>query len=725
MTIVCFLALILPGLGLSQFLARDFPELNLAQRLILVMFFSLVITSGVSLLCAVLGIFYLSSIWGLLIFFSFLFIILYKRPQSLSLALLGEIRPLILLAICCFVFWLSFIRPPAEWMSNYQMDAGRYSNIASFILQNHSLELRNELSDLSFSLDPKKELAPFPGMFRTAEKTEIVYTGPYVHLFPSLLAFTRAHVGIKESFKLNWVLGILSTLVFYIFLKITIENSFLATFGALALFTNSACQLYFNRNMSEILAQLLIIGAFVSLALFQRKPSKTLAFLAAFLFFLLATCRLEFGILYSLIPLTYALIFFTSGEKPFRYFTIFLFFHLLFLIPLDWYYNHDAFSYVLTNSRRTLNILPFSRQPLHSQIKPWFIHIWLGINASILFLNLLVHQYFPGIFCCASHPHRLLKKFFPYFLVTLYTAFLAWNLFIRPVGGPIPDVSYQRGYNHNMINLLRLLHFQDGITLLLTIPGVYLLCKRNLARTFGIFVLVIFFLFILKSSHSPPIFWWIRRYVSIVIPGMYFLAALGLTHFRKYTKIILCTAILSFNVYGTIISIHPIREKPGLFQYYSELSQLFEKNHTQKDPSQQNRTKNIVQLCFGADKCSHAAVPLHSHFGIETLYLSTPLTENQIALMKALLNTEYTVSLTHSSAEPLPFSLEEEKLLHNSGLKLTLTGESRYGFDEPISLHGWKRNLPWTNLYYPASLLGVSRFQRQSFSTKIFRLDYQ
>lgn len=729
-----FLSLVLPGLGVAKGILKHCPEFNSWEVGVLILLSSLGVVSLVCFTAAVCGVFDVQLIWGILLTFatvSFFTVSvsssgvaspsvwrrLFDRPQPLLLGV-----GLIMLAIL-------FQPKPGEWLTNYHMDAGRYSNIASLLLLTEGLEIKNSLGEESAGLQPKVDVADFPSFFRGKQRPDFVYVGPYVHLYPALLAFVRAHIGTYQSLRLNQVLGILSACAFFLLLKLclrpmmrstisskissTTSLTFLSLGGAILLYSNPASQLCFNRNMTEALAQVLTLFGFISLYLLERSRSVFLAFVSACIFFLLPVCRVEFGLLYPVLPLIY--LFLSWGRKPDRSLVMFLLFSLLFFIPLAWYYNNTAYTYVLLNSKKALRPLWHLYTNNFEEIRPWFVLAWLGFNMFLLVLT-------TGLVVARERYVRL--KFFQIFqnervlsiLVTgSYAAFLAWNLFVRPVGGPPADSGYGRGYNHDTINLLRLLHFQDILTLCLGVFGVWALFQKASYRSYGIFVLVLTVVFLIKSSHSSPVLWWIRRYVPVTVPGLYYFSVLALSFLPRRFAWFAFTVALSFNITGTIMTVRGYTEKEGLYQYYESLAQ-----HFKSDPLAQAETQ-AIQLCFTGDTCNHAAVPLQAYFGIPTLYLTPGLSDVKIAFLKNLLRAKRRVFVTYSALDLAPFPADDLVKLQQAELQLQLVRDSTFVSSDVWGLEGWSAGEDWRELYVPGSLQGA-RFRDQQFPVKIYEI---
>ncbi len=654
--------------------------------------FVLILVLATCLSCitlALVGAFQPWLVWCAVVSFSILGLTLLHRALGGSrIAFVHYGRAAVLLAVSGTVLFFTF-KKPGEWLTNHHMDAGRYANIASFLLERGTLELENTLPPFTDNLDAQQELSDFPGMFRTPERPARKYIGPYLHLYPSVLAFFRSHIGIYHSLKLNWLLAIGGASVLYL-LVVQLTGSRLSAFLVAGfVFTNPACQLLFNRNLSETLAMFLVFSTFFFLTVLDKRPTYAVALLAATTLFLLAMCRVEFGILYPLIPLIFSLIFLVERRRPSQAFLLFLLAHLLYLLPLGWYYEHDAFVYVVGNSRKALRIFwqPFVSS--FQDIRPQFVRIWLGADALLLTLNLAFVRYFLKE---ARGDSKIPSIRWPYLLVGSYCAFLIWNLVIRPFGGPPADSSYAKGFNHDAVNLVKLLYFQDIVTLILSPLGVYVLLTKTRQRAFGIFVIIFSCLLLVKSNHSPPALWWIRRFVPVSIPGFYFLAVLGLMSL-KHSKLraAAISVVFAFNLGATALTVRAITEREGLHNFYVELSNVFE--------------NNTVQLCFDGDGCNHAAVPLHAHFGVPTVYLRRGITEGKLEFFKRVLESGRTLLITHTALTDAPFSEAEVLQLKEAGLELSLLSRRFYQAPDLKALGTLSGFEHWTSMYFPRTFL--------------------
>lgn len=710
-----FLSLVLPGLGVAKQILKTCPEFNSWEVLIIVLLSSLGVVSLVCFTAAVLGIFDVQLIWGILLAFSAVSFALTRTSPSIARALIDGPKP-VLLGAALMVLAMLAQPKPGEWLTNYHMDAGRYSNIASLLLLTEGLEVKNSLGEVSDLLKPKVDVADFPSFFRGKQRPEFVYVGPYVHLYPALLAFVRAHIGTYQSLRMNQVLGILSACAFFLLLKLCTRSTFLSVGGAVLLYSNPASQLCFNRSMTETLAQVLMLFGFISLCLMEQSRSVFLAFVSACIFFLLPVCRVEFGLLYPVLPLIY--LFLAWSRKPDRSLVLFLLFSLLLFIPIAWYYNNTAYTYVLLNSKKALRPVWHLYTDNFEEIRPWFVLGWLGLNALlvVLAIGLVVarERYIRLSFFKMIQNDRVVSIT----VTSCYVVFLIWNLFVRPVGGPPVDSGYGRGYNHDTINLLRLLHFQDALTLCLSVLGVWLLFRKAPYRSYGIFSLVLTVLFLLKSSHSSPVLWWIRRYVPVTIPCLYYFSVLALSFLPRRLAWVTFATALTFNIVGTMVTVRGYTEKEGLYQYYETLAQ-----HFVPAPQVDGETQ-AIQLCFTGDTCNHAAVPLQAYFGISTLYLTPGLSEEKVVFLKNLLQAKHRVFITYSARDILPFPENDLLKLQQAGLQLQLIGDSTFVSSDMWGLEGWSVGEDWRELYLPGSLLGV-RFQEQVFPVKVYEVRAQ
>ena len=87
-----------------------------------------------------------------------------------------------------FLFSVLTWGPPSEWITYYELDAGRYSNIASFMLRSGGIKADFPLETMGNALTASD--LSFPKYFYNDPSME-EWKFPYLHLYPSLIAAFR------------------------------------------------------------------------------------------------------------------------------------------------------------------------------------------------------------------------------------------------------------------------------------------------------------------------------------------------------------------------------------------------------------------------------------------------------------------------------------------------------------------------------------------------------
>ncbi len=704
-------SLILPGIPLACALSGFLPQIGMAGILIIASAVSVALLSSTSLTLAAFGAFSLPGVWLLTILASLLSAYLLRASltafiRQQEFLSKGTRREILLLAVVFLSAWCSF-PAPATWMTNYHMDSGRYSNIASFILNKGSITLENSVGDSS-SLLPKQDRDWIQGYYpKRRDKTHFV--APFTHLYPSLLAFARGHLGIYHSFKLNWFLGILGAGLFYLIIRLYTGQTYLALIGALLVFTNPACQLFFNRNMTEPLSFALLQLAFVAIFALSAAPSRLTAFLAAFVFALLATCRLEFGLLYPLPALIIAALAprqVQDSNSELRFFIKLQLASILILAP---YYDFLCGAYFAINVDKLLDNLCALTGIEFAPLRGGIVVIWAGITAICLLAAHYLLEIGRPTFLSDSIKRRL-----PLIGALSFAAFLLWNLLIRPWPALMGEE-----FHHDRINLWRLLSFIDPLAVILSPLGLFYALRDKNRPLFATFCLVLMFTTLIKSGHSEPVLWWARRFVPVVIPAFYFFYLVAFQSISRGTRRMLLAASLVFNCFITFCQFRasfahdevrlldrPPLEQLGALGFYSDLAALFD--------------AKSVQLCLSGDSCNRATVPLHSHFNIPTLYLKGGMTESKVEYIKHLLGQGQRVLLTYNDFPKSPFSDQDVHLLKAHGIGMKKIKIGQFTALDPI---GFNRNFRTSrsikDLLIPASFSGL-KFKKRGFPSRVF-----
>lgn len=698
-----FFAILALFLGLQRQMRLQLPNRDAIETHILVLGNAFLHVALVAFFFACVGYFSIHTIWITTALVGSLYMRLPGNPAGkagkLDLVSLGVLAAIFILAAV-------FSPAPAEWLSNYHMDAGRYSNSASFILSERGLVIEHSIPEAGKILT-EADVKFVPG-FHPSHAGDTFFVAPYLHLYPVTFALFRAHTSILNSFTFNWFVGILSALLLYVLLIQSSNSRILAIGGAILLFTNAACQLFYIRSMSEAVTQVLVLLFFANLVQASKKYGSYFMGSTCLTLVALAVCRLEFGILYGLLP---GIVFVSSislDTDSFARRRTFLLLAVAGLIPVSLYYLYCAPAYANGNSYHVLKKVFGLFDVDYRAIYPWGIQIWLLVQASVLVLLLGFSNYLE-IWRDGFLKHVTRKSLFSGIIATIFGLFLIWNATLRPLGGAIPNPLFKSGFSTDYVNLLRLLWFFDPLMLLSSVFGVFLYFKKDGNKAYGLFALTMIFLTIFRATHSTPVFWWIRRYVQVVIPGLYFFGVLGLLSTRPVIRHAVLLIALSFNIFTNSVVTRNIVEHEGLFDFYSQFAKRMSKSKS-------------IQLCFNADNCNKAAVPLNSHFQIPTVYLTAGLNERKVQFMQSLIDGGYKVFVTDSSLTPAPFTPEDLGLLTEHSLLLkhirskTFTSPNILGFNR-----GWSLETPWYELYLPAPLFGLAIRDRW-FPAKLYRI---
>jgi len=704
--ICCFL---LPGIPIASRILFASKREDAVSAIVLTTTISLLISGLLGLSLAVAGVFTPVNFWLSMLLIGALTFPLGCYRMNWATLRSESPKLLLYLAIVLGLGWLFFAHP-SIWLTYYNYDTGRYSNNASFILQTGGLLAPDLLQSLSAPL--RFSDIDYPRYYGAMETPTESFLLPHLHLYPVLLAIFRAQTGLASSFALNWPLALLSCSLFFLIVRRLTGSMPVALMTAVLLFTCAPEQLYAFRIMTEIVTQLFLFSFLYFLIVAENSGSKAAACISALSIVALSVCRLEFAVFYSALPLCFIL--FRPGmEASHRKTLTHIVYLLLAALPfIEVYYALHADDYFLRNTwYRIAEISEFFGVDYKQYLYPWSHQLITGTNAAILVWT---------VFLLRTEPKRLLparltklhsehwltmepkvgvgpnmgSNIWPILGAAAFAAFIGWNLFVRPIAYLTGTVSADLNVKHDTINLIRFIYFIDPLTVLAAIGSFFAIRRRPSAIPYWALMLAAFCILILRGHHTDHPMWWIRRYLPIAIPALYFALAFVLLERGKLMRALLFGLPLLFNLTWRIQNDRIFHENPEALSRFAQLAQRF--------------PEGTVQLCFDAASCSHSAVVLHSHYNVPTAYLSTGLNERKIKLIRQLLTAGHRIVVTHSGFGSSPFSISDQNLLAAGGIAATEVETGNF-YQEDFRSFTYavtQAEPPWL-LFRPAGFLGT------------------
>ena len=588
---------------------------------------------------------------------------------------LPSFREIVIFVAISAVALLTF-NEQEEWFSVHGMDSALYSIIAGSIIHEGGIVTEKQLfSEKVDQLTTKK-----PRFFTHDAEDKNTSIAPFMHLYPSVLAFYRGHIGLANSYSLNWLLGILAAFIFYLLISNATNSETIGAIGGILLFTNPACQMYFYRNMTEILSIILFCSAALFAYYLYKYQKKFFSIPIAIALLLLGGCRLEFVIFFVLVPLIFTVPAFlnpTQRSKGAALLTA-----CLVLFPVMVAYQ-QLFAYRYGEGIAS-DVAKFEALGAEYGTYMQTVHILNAAALLIAIIYLYLSKYFEKPL---EAFYDFALKYFPKLIAIIFACYLFYSFSLRPLTA---SVDLSDGRWHDPFNFVRLTYWVDLVVIILSPIGLMKLLRKEATLPIGLVYAFFIMVVLIKSGHSAPLMWWVRRYVPVVIPGFYILALASFTNLSSKRLLPLLAISLCFNLWIDYKSIWNHSSRQGYVKYYNRLA------HRLKP--------NSIILCADVDRaCTHSALNLVTHFGFKAGYLKEKVNQESLKdLTEFAGGTKDPVYLLTASLRDGSYVEEISANLDKLGVEHRIsTLDPDFTIARRVYNKEWKPGEPYRKLYYP------------------------
>lgn len=559
---------------------------------VFISFSMMVLYIGVfSTFLAYFGLFKTNSI--LLALFVKIFILLiltikYKKLKSTNIFKNIKVELLILSLSFLMIFINAFFS--SEHVVKGKVDPNAYISIAYNLSETGHLFLNDP-----FNFFPKDLNEHLFGVYQFKKEDFGNYLPNFLHLYPVLMAIVIITFGLMQSLYLNAIIGSFSTIGLYLLArKLFSDKSAIISF---IIFIFNFAQIYWSRSQfPEILAQLFFI---TSCLLYTYKKSDIFSFFSGLFLGAMLLCRLEF----IFFPIPLFLFFLFNNKSVLVYAKLIIGFILTYAlgiihtISLSKYYAINLFkreSYEIF--KYFPNLFKFLFDNDFIKDIDWYLEIITNNNlnyqkltmvllvTSILFILFILYirkKYFSLVNKNHRNPAII--------LAILWLIFMLWNLSFRRLYFNPPEginlFNYTVNYiGFDSINLVRLTYFLTPLGIVLMIFAIFYQLIINKKEEFWfISSISLFFIFsfIIRAPITPPLPWWSRKYISVIIPFMlifigYAIDYLGKLINKKHYKLIIF--LIFINYFLIIPQIIFFKELKGSHEQLLELTSNFSNN---------------------------------------------------------------------------------------------------------------------------------------------------
>ena len=556
------LIFLLPGyIMFNAFVKKH--ELSLLEVIFLQILGSILISGWIGLILAELGYFSLFNLLIPLIVFSVVLGWKYKVKFSLELFPKPELNYKSIALVVILLIAITLFFHPFEWIAGGG-DPGIYVNTGVNIAKTASIviyddpiftDIPNEIVSDFYRSTLKS--CPFAGLYYD-RFTGAVFPQFY-HLFPVWIATVYSVFGLMNSLYITPLFGMLGIISVYLAGKRYFNDN--VGLIASALLCISLPQIWYSRYpTTEVMTQFLIFSGLFTFIIFQRTSKPFIGVLSAICFGETLLTRIDSVLILLPIILFFGYLRFTDKFKKH---------HFYFIVPFTLLSIH-AFTHAVTVSGEYTfgTIRGMTGMRVNSLLE--LIHEigeYKVIFCIILIITVfvLMNIYSPKIMSKISK-FSIHGKYVQYcFSIAIALLFIYFS-FIRPlcISKAITYGALNLGMSYDELNLVRLSWYTSSLGILLGVVGIILLFYRKPYKEtyfFLIFALLFTTIFIYKSMIMPPLHWWVRRYVPVILPS--FMIAIGYTLDKikdiKYGKlaaiILLCVLIVySMNIDASVIN---------------------------------------------------------------------------------------------------------------------------------------------------------------------------
>ncbi len=451
-------------------------------------------------------------------------------------------------------------------------DAGGYANHAVYIANHGRLDLPypyDRTLDSAFqSVNPLSPKFYFPGFYLTSPHITVQFG----HLFPVWLAQAFGTAGPGGLFRLNAIVALLFIPIFVEYLRMIVPKHVAVLTGILL--SLNVSQIWIERiTLSEVLTQFLIWAGLL-LYLRGRQAAEVHALrVSGLLLGLSSFVRIDS---FLIVPLILAAHFVEVVVADAR--------DLQEARPLWREFHRWAVpTFILGALHYVILSWPYFSETL-PQVAPIAA---LGIGLGIIV------WYEPERLLGFSR-HMVSKRTFEWAVYVLLVGVAAYAYFIRPHITPYAMVGqednnfYFNARDYREESLYNLGAYLTPVGLVLALAGLGVIARRAIFNRRNVHLIVplsivagFSLLYIYKPGITPYQYYAIRRFVPVVIPGMFWAVATAVSGLlegnRRRWKEVSVACIFGFLVWSSLHNASPILTVALDKGYYGQISRLAEK----------------------------------------------------------------------------------------------------------------------------------------------------
>lgn len=404
----------------------------------------------------------------------------------------------------------------AEWNIGSTLDASNYVNISS-----HFVNTGSFFADTSIN----NAFGPCKSFFCPSKFTPL-----YLHVFPVLLAFFKLLSFKWGSIVFHFLLASLPIVSFFELCK-KLYSPAIGLIGSGFLMISAPQILYAKEPMSEVLAQLFLFISLLCLVTISTLTKRSQLriqieiILSGLSLLLLLLTKLDSVLVLFPYILLVSYLFYKRKVKGTSLRVLSLILLLAGLYHLGFAYQYVSGIFFLNGERFPISVI-----------------IICGTGLYFFALSLIRHSFINRF----AFPDKVVRV-----ICISVSIILIEILLIRLQLGLSSLISND---NRDLINLLRISYFTSPWVLFLGCVG-YFSSQINGRRfeallCFGLFVISVYLLF--NTRHNSELFWWIRRYLVVVIPSILIFALYILNSLSAMREKLLIIPIIILSIYGLL-----------------------------------------------------------------------------------------------------------------------------------------------------------------------------
>jgi len=555
----------------------DNLKLSLLETLFLYVLVNIVITGWIAFVLAELGIFSLWILIGVLAVYSTILALKFRIKFSLYSLPKPKLNLESLILILIVIMAAGIFFHPSEYVVRGNMDANAYLGMGVDLAKTGSIIVHEPYA--GFPKPILEYIIPFR-QYSYVGDNEVDFQPPFLHLYPTWIAIFYSIFDLRTSLYITPLFGLLGILSIFLFSKRLFNNE-VALISAVLLGLNFAQICWSRTPFPEILGQFLFLSGAYTFLMFRRSDHPFFSILSGVCIGELLLTRLEF--IYIIIPIIFYLGFTNYNPKSKLYCT--------FLVPIILLLIHSLIhnftisqSYVSTlvqrESYEVFKVLPSLFNIMFSQnFVPdinWYIKYLDHPATSFISVYFLIGiVIILGVFILTLDNVRIFRdarenkkvtSTLRHLFVLLFMAFLIYNYFIRPQyfqPPPGQPLFNYRGGGFDAITLIRLTYFLTPLGLFMGALALVALTYRKNKPGIGLFIFTGLFYFIYFTNHtpiSPPLPFWSRKFISIIIPFLVVLIAYAIYYIKLKlpNKKIIVPVLILYLVTSLIIISYPL-----------------------------------------------------------------------------------------------------------------------------------------------------------------------